>query len=311
MDTKYYQEFLVLVEQKNYVNAATRLYISQSVLTKHIQKMEDELGAKLFVRTTHSMSLTEYGEILVPYARSILEKEAALSQEITHAISAHDHHLTIGSIDAVAAYGISELLSGFRAEHPEISMDLEYGTTDKLLKLVRERKADLAFARTMNDDGSDFFLEEDDEIASIPYRRDCLAVVLPKDHILSGNSSLRFEQIIHEKLMFLGKDKFPYRLVGQYAAAAHTVPNIVLNTSQPQMLIQFVAKELGLAIMLRPVALENAIDQVCIVPLETDRCFGMQVLYRNKHLSRECVRLLLDYITRFRDDRGYLEQVFL
>ena len=304
MDTKYYQEFLVLAEQKNYVNAAARLFISQSVLTKHIQKMEDELGAKLFSRTTHSISLTEYGEILVPYARQILEKEAALSQEILHAKNAHGRHLTIGTITAVSPYGISDLLSSFRQKYPDITLDLEYGESEDLVKYVRERRVDLAFIRSRNADGISN-IPSDSELTTRLFRTDHLAAVVPKDHPLAQYSELTFEQIIRENLMFLGKDKLPYRLVEQYAALSQVTPSVVLNTSQPPMLIQFVEKGLGIAVMLEPVARFTATEDVVVIPLENQYSFHLKTVFRTEHMSKAVVKLLCDYIDQFRARQGY------
>lgn len=306
MDTKFYQEFLVLAEQKNYVNAAARLFISQSVLTKHIQKMEGELGAKLFSRTTHCISLTEYGEILVPYARQILEKETALSQEILHAKNANGRHLTIGTITAVSPYGISDLLSSFRQKYPDITLDIEYGESEDLVKYVKERKVDLAFVRSRNSEGSRN-IPPDSELVVRPFRTDHLAAVVPKNHPLAQYSELTFEQIIRENLMFLGKDKFPYRLVEQYAALAQVTPNVILNTSQAPMLIQFAGKGLGIAVMLEPVARFNATEDVVVIPLEKQYSLHLKTVFRTENLGKAVVKLLFDYIDWFRVQQGYEE----
>lgn len=71
MNTSYFREFTVLAEVKNYWEAAERLYINQSTLSKHIKSMENELGILLFDRSTRHVELTRYGKALLPYARSI------------------------------------------------------------------------------------------------------------------------------------------------------------------------------------------------------------------------------------------------
>ena len=74
MNTGRLYEFLVLSKLLNYGKAAEALYISQSVLTKHIQAMEKELGVPLFVRTTHGVTLTEAGRLLTKEAPELVGK---------------------------------------------------------------------------------------------------------------------------------------------------------------------------------------------------------------------------------------------
>lgn len=79
MQTQYYKEFLVLAQTLNYWAAADKLFISQSVLSKHIKAMERELGSPLFRRSSRKVALTELGEKLLPLAEKIcrLQAEAA------------------------------------------------------------------------------------------------------------------------------------------------------------------------------------------------------------------------------------------
>lgn len=80
MNTERLYEFLVLSHVLNYTHAAKALYISQPILTRHIQALEAELGVPLFRRTTHGVTLTEAGRLLSNQAEGLLEKcDRALS----------------------------------------------------------------------------------------------------------------------------------------------------------------------------------------------------------------------------------------
>lgn len=75
MNISLFREFIVLAEEKNYMEAAERLYMNQSTLSKHIMSMENELGVPLFDRSTRRVELTEYGKALLPHARNITHSE--------------------------------------------------------------------------------------------------------------------------------------------------------------------------------------------------------------------------------------------
>lgn len=74
MNTEKLYEFLVLSKALNFSRAADNLYISQSVLSKHIQDMEQELGVKLFLRTTHGVALTNAGHLLAQKAEGLIDQ---------------------------------------------------------------------------------------------------------------------------------------------------------------------------------------------------------------------------------------------
>lgn len=74
MKTEKLYEFLVLSQTLNYSRAAEALYISQSVLSKHIMEMEQELNTRLFFRSTHDVRLTEAGLLLAQKAGALIDK---------------------------------------------------------------------------------------------------------------------------------------------------------------------------------------------------------------------------------------------
>ncbi len=72
MDISFMREFMVLSETCNYQNASEQLYLTNSTLSKHIQKMEAELGHPLFERSTRKVTLTKEGEIFQEKCSQIL-----------------------------------------------------------------------------------------------------------------------------------------------------------------------------------------------------------------------------------------------
>jgi LysR family transcriptional activator of glutamate synthase operon len=71
----YIKEFITLAETRKYRVAAKKLSISQASLSKHIKHVEWELGIPLFNRTTRKMELSEFGALMLPHARQIIDIE--------------------------------------------------------------------------------------------------------------------------------------------------------------------------------------------------------------------------------------------
>ncbi|MFJ9250416.1 LysR family transcriptional regulator [Streptomyces sp. NPDC101776] len=72
VDPRLLRAFLAVAEELHFTRAAARLYVAQQALSRDVRRLERELGAELFVRTTRQVTLTADGERLVPYARRVL-----------------------------------------------------------------------------------------------------------------------------------------------------------------------------------------------------------------------------------------------
>ncbi|WP_370298790.1 LysR family transcriptional regulator, partial [Pontibacterium sp.] len=90
MNLTYLQTFLVVADEHSFTRAAEILDVSKGLVSRHVQKLEESLNAKLFLRSTRSISLTEVGEELYTKAKQIqlLATEAEVRvRDITQEVS--------------------------------------------------------------------------------------------------------------------------------------------------------------------------------------------------------------------------------
>ncbi|MET7415774.1 MULTISPECIES: LysR family transcriptional regulator [Streptomyces] len=78
-DPRLLRAFLAVADELHFTRAAARLFVAQQALSRDIRRLERELGAELFVRTTRQVALTPDGERLLPYARRVLDAHAELA----------------------------------------------------------------------------------------------------------------------------------------------------------------------------------------------------------------------------------------
>ncbi|MEU5097290.1 LysR family transcriptional regulator [Streptomyces sp. NPDC020996] len=78
LDPRLLRGFVAVAEELHFTRAAVRLYVAQQALSRDVRRLERELGADLFVRTTRQVTLTADGERLLPHARRVLEAQDAL-----------------------------------------------------------------------------------------------------------------------------------------------------------------------------------------------------------------------------------------
>ena len=99
MNTEELKTFIFLSKVKNFNFAAEQLMVAQSTVTNRISELEKEVGKRLFMRGSKTVTLTEAGEIFLRYAERILELQDTSIDEI-NALSSHKRKFSVGAINA-------------------------------------------------------------------------------------------------------------------------------------------------------------------------------------------------------------------
>jgi DNA-binding transcriptional LysR family regulator len=136
--------FSVVAETGSVSRAATELHYVQSNVTARIQRLEEDLGAQLFVRSRQGMTLTYAGEVLMEYATRAqqLVQEARAAVASTQGLAGT---LRLGSLETTLAVRLSKALSDFNRDHKNVELRITTGTTDQLMEAVLALRIDGAF----------------------------------------------------------------------------------------------------------------------------------------------------------------------
>jgi DNA-binding transcriptional LysR family regulator len=260
MELQYIHEFCVLVEIKNFLEAADELDIAQSTLSRHLQSLETELGAPLFIRTTRQVKISEFGKILLPYAKQILDIEQNIRTEFSKERRSTRNIITIGSVPIMTQYNITELLVRFKKENPLFSFEITESESAELKDKIRDGSINFAFVREME--------ESKNEFNSIPYTSDKLAVILPKIHPLSGAVSIHPSQLRKESFLLLPEDTLMYKLCVETCKTAGFMPRITYTSYRASNIIDLVTKGMGIALLSKRAAAPLiAADNTVIIDL--------------------------------------------
>ncbi len=147
MKTKldYYYIFYETALCNSFSKAAEKLYISQSAISQCIHQLEQDLSVQLFSRSRRGITLTKEGTLLFekisPAIQSISQGETLL-ERLKHLESGI---LTIAAGDSVATHFLLPYLEKYHAMYPDVKIEMANSYTARLLSLVKEGKADLAF----------------------------------------------------------------------------------------------------------------------------------------------------------------------
>jgi len=145
MDTELLKTFLEVNRTRHFGKAAEHLFLTQSAVSARIRQLEQILGVELFTRTRNNVQLTPQGERLLRHAEAILNSWTRARQEI--AVSGRQaSSLAVGAVPSLWDIYLNDWLSALATQRPHLSITAEAHNADVLLRRVRERTLDLAFA---------------------------------------------------------------------------------------------------------------------------------------------------------------------
>ena len=124
MNLRSFQYFITISENPTLSAAAEALFISQPALSQQIRKIEEEVGAPLFVRKGHSMSLTPAGEAFLLCARRILQFYESMQREVKMLSTAEKDTVHMGISPFYSQHYLPKILPPFLQQHPQINVDL-------------------------------------------------------------------------------------------------------------------------------------------------------------------------------------------
>ncbi len=134
--------FLAVARAENFTRAAEELGVSQSSLSRAIQKLEQQIGEPLFDRKPRSVTLTEIGELLSDRAKKIVALVEDTFTELSE--SAASGRIRLAVIPTIAPFFLPAALSEFAQAYPNVSVVVQEDTTQNILKLCSRGEIDLA-----------------------------------------------------------------------------------------------------------------------------------------------------------------------
>ena len=132
-----------IYKEKSFSKAAQNLYISQPSLSARIKKIESELGAPIFDRSTSPLRLTEFGEAYIKAAKEIFQIEQQIENYINDLNTLKSGHLSIGGSNLFAAYVLPPIILRFKQRYPDITIRLTEGNTAQLEEMLGNNTLDL------------------------------------------------------------------------------------------------------------------------------------------------------------------------
>lgn len=148
MTLQQYHYILALDSERNFVRAAEKCFVTQPSLTMQVQKLEDELGVKIFDRSKKPLIPTPIGEQIIAQARIAVQESNRIKELIKESQNELSGELRVGIIPTLAPYLLPLFAANFEREYPSIRLLVQELQTERIIEKLRKDELDLGILVT-------------------------------------------------------------------------------------------------------------------------------------------------------------------
>ncbi len=233
---------VAVAETNSFTRAAERCLVVQSALSHQIARLERELGARLFERTSRRVRLTAAGEAFLPAARQCLDAAERAGSEVAAAVGEIRGRLTVGVIPTVAAVDVPAALQTFRHRYPHVRIGLRVGASGRLVEQVKDGAIEVAFLGLPVSD-------RPEGVSTRELGRDDLIAVVAPDHPLAGESEVDLKRLSSEVFVDFPVGSAGRAQTDQAFAAAKVSREVAFEVTAADFMARLIHQSLGVALL--------------------------------------------------------------
>ncbi len=241
MDTQLLAAFIAVAESQSFTRAADNLHLSQPAISKRITALEEQIGRSLFDRVGRSISLTDAGRTLLPYARKALQDIEDGRRALSQLEGNVSGRLSIGTSHHIGLHRLPPVLSAFTQQYPAVDLDLHFMDSEVACEAVLAGKLELGIVT----------------LPTLPLAHlqsrcvwpDPLSVVCAPNHPLAGVGDLTLNALAEHPAVLPDEATYTHRIITDAFKAQGVAPRVRLATNYLETLKMLVNIGLGWSVL--------------------------------------------------------------
>jgi DNA-binding transcriptional LysR family regulator len=200
MDINQLEVLVTVARERSFSRAAEVLDRTQPAISQAVRRLELEVGEKLFDRSSKDGTLTFAGEVLLDYARQMLNLRYSAQSALVEMRNLHHGKVTI-SANEHTVFFLLPVIAEFRRLHPMIKIEVQRGVASRIPKQITGREVEL---------GVISFTPNDDSLRSVPVMSDELTLVVSSKHRFADRATVSIKEL-GEEIFVAHNAQSPYR----------------------------------------------------------------------------------------------------
>jgi len=270
--------FAHVAQQKSFTRAAEKLFVSQPALSKSIQALEKELNTQLLERTSQGLKVTPAGELVLGYARELVDYYNRRTSEMLSLLNPQRGVLRFGLPPSAGTVYFSRILYQYSRQFPQVDLQITEVMSKQIHEMVRDDKLDLGVVILP-------FSDPEMEVKRVYSSEAVLAVSL--DHPFAHRKEVPFAELKDEPFLSVSKEYMYYDQVLSRCQEAGFTPNIIFQTSQWDILLEMAAEGNGVTILEKSLVTRMGQDRLrCVHLTDPEFPWALSLIHRrDKPLS--------------------------
>lgn len=297
MDVRDYEYIVAIAEQGSISRAAEQLFITQSALTRFLQRTERQLGIALFTKKGNQFLLTEAGRQYVETGHQIIRLDRKLEAQLAKELMGQKKQIRLGYGMGRSNDVLEEILPAFYEKHPDICVYASADTSRRQMASLERGELDLAIVTN---------IERVPGYQYLPVERTCLSLAVPEHSPLLEEAREREgypypvierERLNGQRFIMLRATTNSGNLVREWLRRYGVTPKIVLEVSDVRSMIDAVESNLGVAMFLSVPAGSKRIRYLSVEAADLVEQTTSLVFKSDKSLS-EAMKYMIQLITK-------------
>ena len=257
------------MEYGNFRVAAESICLSQSALSRRIEKLEAALGNRLFDRTTRRVSLTLYGQNFAERSAQLLDNVESMLADVDKASEERTGLITVATVPSAACYFMPDVIRRFQSRYPRVRIKLIDSSAGNVMDAVARSQADfgICFAGNLSS-----------EIEFFPLVEDVYVAACRKDHPLAQKSQLTWQAFFQQDYISLDKTSGNRNLLDRLLGDIIPERPSVCETRHVTTMLGMVEAGIGIAAvpaMSMPTSEHTLLTHLPLVAPEVKRTVGL------------------------------------
>jgi LysR family transcriptional activator of glutamate synthase operon len=288
--------FKEVAGQCSFTAAASHLQLTQSAVSQQIKALEDECGVVLFDRSGRVVRLTDAGHVFLTHVERILAQVDNARVEMAEMAGGTRGHCRLASLPSIAAYLLPRALARFQQLYPRVELHLMESVQMRLLEWVQQGVVDFSILSLPVHDPS---------LESIALLRDEFVLMVPQDHALVHDKTVRLASLADERFILYPKGAGGRDLFVEACRQAGFEPCIAFESDDRETILGLVAAGVGITSVPRLIAHHTRVDGPVTVDITEPRLVReVGIVWRRNRYLPQAARHLIALLEKLAHETG-------
>jgi DNA-binding transcriptional LysR family regulator len=273
---RHLQAFVELAGKNSFSKAAQELSVTQPALSAAIKQLENQLGTKLFDRTTHQIELTRQGAVVLEYAKHLLNTANNTFGDIQRAIGSGRHRIRVGTIPSAMTLTAAVVARYSKSYGDQIEIVLCDMPNDALLEALHTGELDFCVGVKQ---------AQTDALETVTLFEDELVLIVARGHPLAAAKEVQWRQMAGEEIVM-----FTTGSIWEFASAAlrqhELAPSSLYQVVHSESLYGIVRSGIAVGIMPSLYTAYLKDSSLHVAPLRSPTLKRKIILMRRNEVSR-------------------------